>query len=124
MENHRPTDLTVSATNHRITRVAQPGRALGDRIKHRLNIRRRAGDDAEDFACRRLLLQRLCQIAVAFLQFFEQPHVLDGNDGLVGEGFEKRDLLFRERPELGASDRDRADGDALTQQWSRQNVPS
>ena len=28
-------------------------------------------------------------------QLLEQPHVLDGDDGLVGEGLEQRDLLVR-----------------------------
>ena len=46
---------------------------------------------------RRLLLQRLGEIAVAFLQFLEQPHVLDGDHRLVGEGLEQRDLFFGKR---------------------------
>ena len=33
------------------------------------------------------------QLAVARLQLGEQPHVLDGDDGLVGEGLEQLDLL-------------------------------
>ena len=28
-----------------------------------------------------------------FLQFFEQAHVLDGDHGLIGEGFEELNLL-------------------------------
>ena len=47
-------------------------------------------------AGRRLLLQRLREVAVARLQLLEQPHVLDGDDRLVGEGLEQRDLLVRE----------------------------
>jgi hypothetical protein len=39
----------------------------------------------------------LRQRAVLLLQFLEQPHVLDGDDGLVGEGLEQLDLLRRER---------------------------
>ena len=39
----------------------------------------------KDFAGRRLLLQR-------FLEFFEQPHVLDRDNCLVGEGFKELDL--------------------------------
>ena len=46
------------------------------------------GDDAQDLAGRRLLLQRLGEFAVARLQLLEQPRVLDGDDGLVGEGLE------------------------------------
>jgi hypothetical protein len=29
-------------------------------------------------------------------EFLEQPHVLDGDHGLVSEGFEKRNLLVGE----------------------------
>ena len=34
------------------------------------------------------------------LQFLEQAHVLDRDDGLIGKGFEKRDLLLSERTDL------------------------
>ena len=48
---------------------------------------------------RRISLVAVCvssavgQVAVARLQLLEQPHVLDGDHGLVGEGLEERDLL-------------------------------
>ena len=52
-------------------------------------------------AGRRLLLQRLGHLRmglrerpVLLLQFREQAHVLDGDDGLVGERLEERDLLL------------------------------
>ena len=47
-----------------------------------LDVCRRAGDDAENFTGRSLLLQRL-------LELVKQPNVLDGNDCLIGEGFEE-----------------------------------
>ena len=50
----------------------------------------------KNFARRRLLLQR-------FLEFLEQPHVLDGDHGLVGEGFEQLDLRRGEGAHLGAT---------------------
>ena len=46
------------------------------------------------------MLQRLAQFRVALLQFFEQPHVLDGDDRLIGESFEESDLLVCERSDL------------------------
>ena len=82
--------------NLRIGCVAQPRGIFGNGIQHRLDIRRRAGDDAQDFARRRLLLQRL-------LEFLEQPHVLDGDHGLVGEGFKQLDLRRSEGAHLGAT---------------------
>ena len=48
-------------------------------------------------AVRRLMLQGLAQFGVALAEFLEQPHVLDGDHRLVGEGLEKRDLLVGER---------------------------
>ena len=46
----------------------------------------------ENLARRRLLLQRLGEVAVARLKLLEQPDVLDGYDGLIGEGLEEGDL--------------------------------
>ena len=71
-------------------------RIFGHNIEHRLNIRRRTGDNAQDFTRRCLLLQR-------FLQFLEQPHVLDGDHGLVGEGFKQLDLRRGEGAHLDAT---------------------
>ena len=42
---------------------------------------------------RGLLLQRLAQIARARLHLVEQPHVLDRDHRLVGEGRDQLDLL-------------------------------
>ena len=50
------------------------------------------------------------KVAVARLELLEQPHVLDGDDGLIGEGLEERDLGLREGPRRVAIDDDRADG--------------
>ena len=38
-----------------------------------------------------------------FLEFLEQPHVLDGDDRLIGEGFKKFDLRRGEGAHLGAT---------------------
>ena len=62
------------------------------------------------------MLQRLAQFCVAFLEFLEQAHVLDGDDGLVGEGLEQRNLLFRERSDFCSTNHDRPDRYTLTQQ--------
>ena len=93
---HRSKSVAIDATNHRIVRIAQPSRILGNHIQHRLNVRRRAGDDTQNFARRSLLLQRL-------LEFLEQPDVLDGDHRLVGEGFEQLDLRRGEGAHLGAT---------------------
>ncbi len=50
----------------------------------------------KNFARRSLLLQR-------FLEFLEQPHVLDSDHGLVGEGFKELDLRRGEGAHLDAT---------------------
>src|SRR5262245_14731971 len=59
---------------------------------------------------------------VLLLQLREQPHVLNGDDGLVGEGLEEFDLFIQERPWRGASYRNGADGSALSQHGDTENA--
>jgi len=99
--------------------AAQTCGALNDSIQNGLNISRRLGDHPQDLAGSRLLLQRLCEISVAFLQFLEQPHVLDGDHGLGCEGFEQFDLFIAERPNFEPPDKDNADRNALAEQGCR-----
>ena len=60
------------------------------------NIRRRAGNHAQDFTRGSLLFQRL-------LEFVEQPDVLDGNHRLVGESLKQFDLRRGEGAHLDAT---------------------
>jgi hypothetical protein len=53
---------------------------------------------------------------ILFLQLIEQPHVLDGDDRLVGEGLEQGDLPLRKEVHLGAAEDDRTDRDPLPDQ--------
>src|SRR3990172_2982540 len=102
--------LAVEAINRAENALAQAHRALSDRVEDRLDVRRRAADHAQDLTGRRLLLQRLREVAVAGLEFREEAHVLDRDHGLVGEGPEQSDLLFGERPRLGPGYRNPDDG--------------
>ena len=51
------------------------------------------------------------------LDFVEQPHVFDGNDGLVGEGREQLDLLVGKRCDLRLPQANGAKRQAVAQQW-------
>ena len=73
-------------------------------------------DYLADFAEGFELAYRACQFVGSLIQFFEQADVLDGDHGLVGEGFEQCDLLFCKRADLGAANNDRADRDAFAQE--------
>ena len=92
--------IAVAAEDGGIPRLAQARGALGHRVEHRLDVGRRAADHPEDVGGGRLLLERDPQLGVARLQLLEQADVLDGDDGLVGEGLEQLDLVVREPPGL------------------------
>ena len=59
-----------------------------DGAEHGLEIERGA-DCLADFSQRFQFPHRSRQFARSRLQFLEQPHILDGDDGLVGESFEE-----------------------------------
>src|SRR5262244_1889030 len=61
LDAHYETELSVAEA---------PG-ALGDRLEYWLHVGRRAADDAQDLARRRLLLQRLGEAGVLRLQLGE-----------------------------------------------------
>ena len=100
--------VSLAESQHHVIDPTNPGGALDDGVEDRLHVRRRAADDAEHLGRCRLMLQGLAQFRVALLQFLEQPHVLDGDDRLVGEGLEQRDLLFGERTNLVTPNHDAA----------------
>jgi hypothetical protein len=64
------------------------------------------------------LLERLGEIAVSVLQLLEEAGVLDGDDGLGGEGLEELDLLVGERAELHSAEQDRPDRYPLAEEGS------
>src|SRR5262245_25057196 len=85
MRSHKPILFAVGAPNSRVAGIAQARSVFSHGVQHRLDVRRRAGDHAQDLAGPGLLCETL-------LQLVEQPHVLDGDDSLVGKGFEQLDL--------------------------------
>ena len=88
--------VAFDAKDARVVRPANTRRILRDHVQHWLDIRRRAGDYAQDFTRGSLLLQRL-------FEFVEQPNVLDGDHRLVGEGLEELDLRRGEGAHLDAT---------------------
>ncbi len=108
--------LTVEPYEGALLRLAETPAAGDDGTEHRLHVRGRATDHAEDLAGGRLLVQGLRHRPVARLQLLEQADVLDGNDRLVGKGLQKGDLALREELRLGAAEVNRADADPFAQQ--------
>ena len=80
--------VPFAESQHHVIDPTNPRGALDDGVEDRLHVRGRAADDAEHLGRRGLMLQRLAQFRVALLDLLEQPHVLDGDDRLVGEGLE------------------------------------
>src|SRR5512145_1902303 len=105
--------VALAQSQYDIVDPANLCRALDDRIEHGLHVRGRAADNAEYLRCCRLMLQRLAQLCIAFLQFFKQPHVLDGDDRLGCEGLKESDLLIGERTDLLTTDRNRSNPNTL-----------
>src|SRR5262245_3004361 len=91
----RNNSVSIAESQPHIINPANPGGALDDGVEDRLHVSRRAADDAEHLSRCRLMLQGLTQFRVALLKFFEEPHVLDGDDSLIGEGLKQLDLLLR-----------------------------
>src|SRR5215470_20000691 len=87
--------LSVETEYRAPDRCAEARRVGRDGLEHRLRVRRRARDDLEDLTGGR-------QVSIACLQFGEEPHVLDRDDRLVGEGLEQLDLTGRERSSLAS----------------------
>ena len=102
------------------------GREIVDEIERVLDLVRDAGGQLPkrgellglDQAVLRgpQILQRLRQFARARFFRFEQPHILDCDRRLVGEGRYQLDLLIGERVNLTARKRDDTDRLALAQQ--------
>ena len=61
------------------------------------------------------------EVAGALLLFFEEPHVLDGYYGLIGEGLEQGDLPLAEEASLDTAEHDRADRDTFSYQWDAED---
>src|SRR5262249_44255639 len=95
--DHESKELTVETEDCRLHGLAQPDRVLGQCLEDGLEIERGPPDHLEQLAGRRLLIERNSELTVARLQFLEEAHVLDGNDGLIGKGLEQLDLFVRER---------------------------
>src|SRR5262249_30376885 len=110
-------DVPVNAVDEGIERLAEAGCALGDRVEHRLDISRRTTDELENLASGGLPFQRLLRLG-------EQAHILDGDDGLVGEGLEQGDLPIGEAPGRVSTDADGPDSLALAQERYRDHAPA
>ena len=105
---HEMDELPVVAKDMTELSFAKFCGTLRNGVEHRSDIGGRAADDAEQVAGRSLVVERLLQFALARLLRLKETRVLDGDDGLVGEGLEQVDVSVGERADLGALDEDRS----------------
>src|SRR5262249_33087757 len=94
----------------RVVGAAKAASRFNERLQYRFEIEGRAADDLEHVGGSSLLPERLAQLLRARLHLLEQPHVLDRDDRLVGEGSDEVDLLVGEGMHLFAPQNDYADG--------------
>ena len=88
--------VAILQKHDRIISIAKLAGTLDNGLENRPDIGRRGCDHAEDVAAAGLISQRLREIARLGLHLVEQPHILDGDHGLVGEGRDQFDLLVGE----------------------------
>src|SRR5439155_25573067 len=74
---YKPNHVTIKPADNSVVCLTQPCSTLCNCIQNWLHVRRRAADDAEYLARRRLMLQRLPQFLIPPLEFSEDAHVLD-----------------------------------------------
>src|SRR5262249_61849966 len=115
-QNH---NAALVQPQHHVVNAANPRSAFYDGIEHWLHVRGRAADDAEHLGCCRLMLQRLSQFCIAFLDLLKQSHVLDSDHCLRSEGIEKSDLLVGEGSNLDSPHQNDTQSNSLTEQRSR-----
>ena len=63
----------------------------------------------------------ISKLAALFLELLEQPGVLDGDDGLIRERLQQRDLLLGERTDLQSPQHECPDRSVVTDQRHRQH---
>ena len=113
--------LLVVFVNRPAVGAAQLDRMGNDSRQHGFEVERRAyglTDFAEGFE----LAHRARQFVGSLIQFFEQAHVLDRDNRLVGKGLQEFDLFFSERPDLGAANVNSTNRDPFPQQWRSKKV--
>ena len=96
----RNRSIALAESQQHVIYPANPCGALDNGVEYRLHVCRRAADDAEHLGRCRLMLQGFAQFRIALLDLFEQPHVLDGDHRLVGEGLHQLNLSFCKRLDL------------------------
>ena len=114
----RNQSVSLAESQQHVIDPTNPRGALDNGVEYRLHVRGRAADDAEHLGGRRLMLQRLAQFRVALLEFLEQAHVLDGDHGLIGEGFQELICFSVKGSELMRSNKNCSNRNTFAHEWN------
>ena len=91
-DRHQLELLAVELQDGRGVGIAQSGCLLDDPIEDRPEVAGMGADQLKDPRCRGLEVERLAEFRVAPFDLREEPGVVDGDGGLVGEGLEQREF--------------------------------
>src|SRR5262249_41213412 len=108
--------VPLAQSQHHIVNSTNPGGALDDGVEDRLYVRGRTANNAKHLGCCGLMLQCLAQFCVTLLDLLEQPHILDGDYRLIGEGFQESDLFVGEWTDFYSANDNCSDRYAFSQQ--------
>src|SRR5215471_20879547 len=86
MRGHEMNEIPVEPEHVAELSLAEFRCAPGDGVEHGLDVGRRTRDYAQYLGGCCLIFKGFLQLVLARLFGLEQPRVLDGDDGLVGEG--------------------------------------
>jgi hypothetical protein len=114
-------EVAIKAHGATIVGAAEKHSTLSDCFEHGKNIGWRAADDVEHCTCRCLIFERFLQFLRPRLHLLEQSSVLDGDQGLIGEGSNQRDLVLSERLNDAVEEYDRTNDLAVPQQRNAEN---
>jgi hypothetical protein len=85
VDPNRPQHVTIFPPDTTGVGVAESRSGFDERVENRLEVKSRAADQPKHVRRCRLLFERLTGLC-------QQPHVLDGDDGLIGKGRHQLDL--------------------------------
>src|SRR5882757_4123729 len=109
--------VAVLQCDQRIVRLKKLAGAFDNGLESRFDVGWGRRDHLENIAASGLIRQRFSEFAGLGLNLIEQPRILDGDDGLVGEGLHQGQLFRRKlKTRFRVSEDDRSDADAVPKQ--------
>ena len=113
----------MQSENIGIVGLAQARGGFHEGVEYWLQVEGRSADDLEHVARRGLVLERLLEIAGALPQFAQEPRILNGDDCLRREIFNKGYLFLGEWTHLPARGDDLAQQEILPAQRDKEDGP-